>query len=221
MLAPEIDNLPNRLTIFRICLIPVALSGLLINHYGFLLNYQILFNYLAAFFFLVASITDFIDGHIARQRGLVTTLGSFLDPIADKFLVLSSLIVLLGLGRIDVIAVIILALRELYITSLRLLAAERGHRVPVGKLGKWKTATQMAAIPLLMAYDNWGPISLIKLGHAFIYLSVFFSVYSAAQYSMAFVHKMRQKVSRKVKNRVAAFRQKRQKKAKSVISDKT
>ncbi len=216
MLPQEVDNLPNRLTIFRICLIPLVLCGLLINHYGFLLPYQMLFNYLATFFFVVASVTDFIDGHIARQRGLVTTLGSFLDPIADKFLVLSSLIVLLGLGRIDVISVIILALRELYITSLRLLAAERGHIVPVGKLGKWKTATQMVGIPLLMANDHWGPIALGEVGRWVIYLSVFFSVYSAAQYSAAFIHKMQVKVSRKVKKKVAAFKQRRRhKQAKS------
>ncbi|MBP5295964.1 MAG: CDP-diacylglycerol--glycerol-3-phosphate 3-phosphatidyltransferase, partial [Bacteriovoracaceae bacterium] len=213
---------PNRLTIFRICLIPVVLAGLLINHYGLLLAYQTLFNYLAAFFFVVASVTDFIDGRIARQRGLVTTLGSFLDPIADKFLVLSSLIVLLGLGRIDVISVIILALRELYITSLRLLAAERGHTVPVGRLGKWKTATQMVGIPLLMAYDHWGPLSLGAIGRGVIYLSIFFSVYSAAQYSVAFIRKMQEQVSQKVRKRVVAFRQRRRKKkAKSAISERT
>lgn len=158
---------------------------------------------------MVASVTDFIDGHIARQRNLITTLGSFLDPIADKFLVLSSLIILLGLGRIDVVSVIILALREMYITSLRLLAAERGQKVPVGQLGKWKTATQMIGIPMLMINDHWGPISLPWLGRWVIYLSIFFSVYSAAQYSLAFMAKMKEKVSAGVRDRMATFKAKR------------
>jgi CDP-diacylglycerol--glycerol-3-phosphate 3-phosphatidyltransferase len=149
--------------------------------------------YVAGWTFVAASITDFFDGYIARKRGIVTVFGSFLDPIADKFLVVSSLILLGELERIHSIVVLILVLREMYITSLRLLASERGLRVPVGQLGKWKTAVQMVGIPLLMANDKpWGiPMSLI--GTICIYLASIFSLYSALEYSLGLIKKIKMK----------------------------
>lgn len=191
----EIDNLPNRLTIFRMLLIPVIITSMILQKANFGWNESILLKigYLGAWTFVLASITDFFDGYIARKRGIVTVFGSFLDPIADKFLVVSSLIVLGELERIPSIVVLILVLREMYITSLRLLASERGLVVPVGKLGKWKTATQMVGIPLLMAYDRpWG-IPMPLLGTIGIYLASIFSVYSALEYSMGLVKKIKAK----------------------------
>jgi len=149
----EIDNLPNRLTMFRIILIPIILISLYLN-FGKdaeTKKYLMVLNYIAAWTFVLASVTDFFDGFIARRRNIVTVFGSFLDPIADKFLVISSLIMLLALERVHVFVVLVLVLREMYITALRLLAMEKGFTVPVGTLGKWKTATQMVGIPLLMA----------------------------------------------------------------------
>jgi len=188
----EIDNLPNRLTVFRMLLIPIIISGLILNKASieWLAPYKLKLGYVAAWTFVLASITDFLDGYIARKRGIVTVFGSFLDPIADKFLVVSSLILLGELDRVNSVIVLILVLREMYITSLRLLASERGLIVPVGKLGKWKTATQMVGIPLLMAYDHpWG-IPMPLLGTACIYLASIFSIYSALQYSAGLVKKM-------------------------------
>jgi CDP-diacylglycerol--glycerol-3-phosphate 3-phosphatidyltransferase len=141
----EIDNLPNRLTMFRVILIPIIVFSM----FSVLVNYQWarqhtkLLNYVAAWTFVAASITDFLDGFIARRKNIVTVFGSFLDPIADKFLVISALIMLLAMNRVNVLVVLILVLREMYITALRLLAIEKGLSVPVGALGKWKTATQM------------------------------------------------------------------------------
>ena len=89
-----------------------------------------LMGWAAAWIFVIASITDFLDGFIARKRKIVTVFGSFLDPIADKFLVVSSIIMLQALGRIPVLIVIVLVLREFYITSLRLLAGDRGLVIP-------------------------------------------------------------------------------------------
>ncbi|MAF76746.1 MAG: hypothetical protein CME60_01195, partial [Halobacteriovoraceae bacterium] len=90
----EIDNLPNRLTIFRMLLIPIIITGLILNktNVAWIEPYKLKLGYMAAWTFVLASVTDFFDGYIARKRGIVTVFGSFLDPIADKFLVVSSLI---------------------------------------------------------------------------------------------------------------------------------
>lgn len=211
----EIDNLPNRLTMFRIVLIPIILLSLIIVQYQTKLDQETylptkLLNYIAAWTFVAASITDFFDGYIARKRKIVTVFGSFLDPIADKFLVISSLIVLLALNRVQVIIVLILVLREMYITALRLLAMEKGLSVPVGTLGKWKTATQMVGIPLLMAYDTpWG-IDMALIGTIAIYLAALFSVYSALEYSLGLIKKI-QKIRRELRRKKRAERQKSEK----------
>lgn len=188
----DIDNLPNRLTMFRIILIPIILLSLFLNlsSLPWVLDHIKLLNYVAAWTFVAASITDFLDGYIARKKNIVTVFGSFLDPIADKFLVISSLIMLLALGRVHVIIVLILVLREMYITALRLLAMEKGLSVPVGTLGKWKTATQMVGVPLLMANDKpWG-LDMPLLGTIAIYLASLFSMYSALEYSIGLIKKI-------------------------------
>lgn len=188
----DIDNLPNRLTMFRIILIPIILLSLFFNlstHPWVIAHIKGL-NYIAAWTFVAASITDFFDGYIARRKNIVTVFGSFLDPIADKFLVISSLIMLLALGRVHVLIVLILVLREMYITALRLLAMEKGLSVPVGTLGKWKTATQMVGVPLLMTNDRpWG-LDLPLYGTIAIYLASLFSIYSALEYSLGLVRKI-------------------------------
>jgi CDP-diacylglycerol--glycerol-3-phosphate 3-phosphatidyltransferase len=188
----DIDNLPNRLTMFRIILIPIILLSLFFNlsNHPWVISHIKLLNYIAAWTFVAASITDFLDGYIARKKNIVTIFGSFLDPIADKFLVISSLIMLLALGRVHVLIVLILVLREMYITALRLLAMEKGLSVPVGTLGKWKTATQMVGVPLLMANDKpWG-LDMPLLGTIAIYLASLFSVYSALEYSLGLLKKI-------------------------------
>ena len=155
----EIDNLPNRLTFFRILLVPIVISTLMMikANFNWVQPHLKFLSYLAAWTFVAASLTDILDGYIARRRKLVTAFGSFLDPIADKFLVVSSLIFLLALDRIHVLITVILVLREMYITSLRLLASTKGLSIQVGQFGRWKTICQMIAIPLLIAYDHpWG-----------------------------------------------------------------
>ena len=202
----DIDNLPNRLTMFRIVLIPIILLSLFFNLSSepwVILHIKAL-NYIAAWTFVAASITDFLDGYIARKKNIVTVFGSFLDPIADKFLVISSLIMLLALGRVHVLIVLILVLREMYITALRLLAMEKGLSVPVGTLGKWKTATQMVGVPLLMTNDQpWG-LNLPLYGTLAIYLASLFSLYSALEYSLGLVRKIKKlRKENKLKKREA------------------
>lgn len=207
----EIDNLPNRLTVFRVFLIPIIIGslGLVMSPWEWLEPWHHDLGYLAGWTFTAASVTDFLDGYFARKRNLQTVFGSFLDPIADKFLVVSSLLMLQGLNRIPVLLVIILVLREIYITALRMLAIERGLRIPVGNLGKWKTAFQMIAIPMLMAYDRpWG-IPMIEIGYVFISLAALASLYSSLQYSMSLVNKLKDKYTK--------LKQKRSRKNSAVV----
>ena len=200
----EIDNLPNRLTVFRIILIPIIIASLLISDFGYdwASNYTTFFGVFAAFIFVIASITDFFDGHIARKRNITTVFGSFLDPIADKLLVVSSLIVLQELNRIPVLLVILLIMRELYMTSLRLLAMEKKLNVPVSSLGKWKTATQMMGIPLIMANINIGNISIGIIGTVLIYFSAFLSIYSAIDYSLSLLKKIKMHLAKEKEKKV-------------------
>lgn len=188
----EIDNLPNRLTMFRVILIPIIILSMYAVQvqYAWAVPHTKLLNYVAAWTFVAASITDFLDGFIARKKNIVTVFGSFLDPIADKFLVISALIMLQSLNRVHVIVVLILVLREMYITALRLLAMEKGISVPVGTLGKWKTATQMVGIPLLMANDIFLGIDMTLIGTIAIYLASIFSLYSAGEYSFGLIVKI-------------------------------
>lgn len=190
----EINNLPNRLTIFRILLIPIVIGSLLLSDssFGFPEELKKDLGWFAAWVFVAASLTDFFDGYIARKRNIVTVFGSFLDPIADKFLTVSSLVMLESLGRIPVLIVIILILREMYMTSLRLLAMHEGISVPVSSWGKWKTATQMIAIPMLMCNEIWQGINFPFLGSIFIYIASFLALWSAFQYSYGLILKLKE-----------------------------
>lgn len=193
----EIDNLPNRLTLFRIVIVPLLIAPLYLsvqNNYPWAVTHQKTLGYVSAWLFTVAALTDIFDGHIARKQKIVTVFGSFLDPIADKFLVVSSLILLQAMDRIPVFVVIVLVMREFYITSLRLLAKERNLSIPSSFLGKLKTVFQMTGIPFLMAYDNpWNILPMPLVGITLIYLACLFSLYSALEYSVGILKKLRNK----------------------------
>ena len=152
-------NLPNKISLTRICMIPVFVLV-------FFLDGVLPFNYgIAAIIFVVAALTDFLDGHIARSRGLVTNLGKFLDPIADKVLVATAMVLLLTMGdkpfglfgdfsfvlyAITTISVCVILARELIISAFRQIAAANGIIMAAEKLGKYKTACQDAAIFVLI-----------------------------------------------------------------------
>lgn len=211
----EIDNLPNRLTIFRIILIPIVIGSL------YLANLKVDFmteelksnlGWLAAWIFVAASITDFFDGYIARKRGIVTVFGSFIDPIADKFLTVSSLIMLQSLDRIPSPVVIFLVLREMYMTSLRLLATNEGISVPVNNLGKWKTAIMMVGIPMLMCNEPWWIFPFPMMGITFIYIAAIISLWSAILYSISMVQKLKaDRILKKEKRKQERLERKKQK----------
>ena len=137
-------NLPNRLTLIRVSLIPVFVALLLLS------AYSEWFSLAAVLVFAAACITDFFDGRIARKRNLVTNFGKFMDPLADKLLVCSALICLLSLGRIDVWVVIVIVAREFIISGFRLVAAEQGIVLAASKLAKVKTVIQMVMVIVLI-----------------------------------------------------------------------
>lgn len=155
-------NLPNKLTIMRILLIPLIIIAAEINYF----NEEILFanvtlaNIIVLVIFCVAAFTDYLDGHIARKRNLVTDFGKFMDPLADKLLVFSAFIILIELDRIPGWIVMVIIAREFMVTGIRLIAANSNVVIAASSLGKAKTVSQMVAIILLLV--NAYPFSLIS-----------------------------------------------------------
>ena len=143
-------NLPNKLTVLRMALIPVFLVFLLVEG----IPWRFLW---AAVVFGAASFTDYLDGHIARSRGLVTNFGKLMDPLADKLLVFSALICFLEYGRACTLGVFVILARELLVTSVRLIAAEQGRVIAADRLGKLKTVTQIVWVlyALLAMWTQW------------------------------------------------------------------
>ena len=141
-------NLPNKLTLLRIVLVPIMVIIPLLNLQGELWGVPITY-LIVDLIFIIASITDKLDGSIARKKDIVTTFGKFLDPIADKILVLAAMLVLIEAGRLPAWIPVIVLAREFIVSGYRLIAVEKGGKViPASIWGKIKTATQMTAIIL-------------------------------------------------------------------------
>lgn len=147
-------NLPNKLTILRIILVPIMVIIPFLNIQGEFLNIPISLIIIDAIF-IIASITDKLDGSIARKRNLVTNFGKFLDPIADKILVLAAMVMLVEMKKLPAWIPIIVLFREFVVSGYRLIAVENGGQVIAASIwGKIKTATQMVAI-ILMFIDKF------------------------------------------------------------------
>ena len=173
-------NLPNKLTIARIILVPV---------FWVFLTVAAPWAQLVAFFvFLIASATDYVDGYIARSRNLVTDFGKFVDPIADKLLVTTGMLVLLGQGRMADWVVILFIAREFIIAAFRMVAAGKGVVIAADKLGKYKTVTQMVALCMLMLVSPVGDVCVIPSRFLFVvaqivlYVSLALSIASCVDY---------------------------------------
>lgn len=137
-------NLPNKLSILRMALIPVMVALMYPN--------TPTWNLLAAAVFGAAAFTDFLDGHIARKQGIVTDFGKFVDPVADKLLTLSALIMLIQQGMMLSWVVVVILARELCVDGLRMVAVSHGQVIAAGKLGKIKTVSQIVLILWLMLF---------------------------------------------------------------------
>ena len=166
-------NLPNKLTMGRIFAIPVFIVV-------FLMGYR----YIAMVIFILAAITDMLDGKIARKYNLVTNFGKLMYPLADKLLVMSALICLAQIGDVPGWMVIIILGREFIITGMRQVAAAQGIVIAAGTTGKIKTITQMIAIPLLLL-NNW-PFSLLSfnlpMDTIFLWIALVMTVVYGTEY---------------------------------------
>ncbi|MGR3741508.1 CDP-diacylglycerol--glycerol-3-phosphate 3-phosphatidyltransferase [Companilactobacillus sp. DQM5] len=180
-------NLPNKLTIFRIFLIPLFILLLAVNiDMGDLVvfNQMIPMNQVwATIIFIIASLTDLLDGKIARKNKLVTNFGKFADPLADKMLVMTAFVFLVVLGKAPAWVVAIILCRELAITGLRTLLVENGQKVLAAQMpGKIKTTTQMLAIILLLLNNIFFETLGFPLATIMLYIALIFTIYSGADY---------------------------------------
>ena len=168
-------NLPNKLTMGRIFAIPVFIVV-------FLMDYR----YAAAIIFILAAVTDMLDGHIARKHNLVTNFGKLMDPLADKLLVMSALICLVQVGDVAGWMVVVILGREFIITGMRQVAAAQGIVIAAGTTGKIKTILQMIAIPLLIL-ENWPFTALgvdVPVDVIFLWLALVMTIVSGMEYMM-------------------------------------
>jgi CDP-diacylglycerol--glycerol-3-phosphate 3-phosphatidyltransferase len=174
----SIFNLPNSLTLFRIACIPVLVLLLFFPHKAT--------SFLAAVVFGLASISDLLDGFLARRQQLVTTFGKFLDPLADKLVVSAALIMLIPLGRAPAWMVVVIVGRELAITGLRSMALSEGKVISADELGKKKMVFQIVAIlGLLLHYEYFG-INFHAIGMFFLWLAVVLTLWSGITYFRRF-----------------------------------
>ena len=174
-------NLPNKLTVFRIILIPFLLIFILFDFIPLDIQTR---RYIATAIFIIASLTDALDGHIARKYNLITNFGKFMDPLADKLLVTSTMIALIPLEDaivpLKAWVVILIIAREFFMTGFRTIAMEKNVVIAAGKSGKLKTIFQMFMIIfLLLNIDN---TIFIYISEVLIYISVFLTVYSLTEY---------------------------------------
>jgi CDP-diacylglycerol--glycerol-3-phosphate 3-phosphatidyltransferase len=179
-LRQELTDLPNVITLARIGLIPLILILVDNNSPGR--------SAVAAIVFIVAAVTDALDGYLARRMNLVTVVGKFLDPLADKLIVLATLVWLVAAGRVPAWLVVLLMSRELAITGLRAIASSRGLVIAAGAGGKTKTALQLVGISFLLVHFRY-PIVLFdftldfhEVGIYVLYLSLAMSLISAFEY---------------------------------------
>ncbi len=192
-------NLPNMLTFLRIGMIPVVLW---LMHDG-----TPRANFWAAIVYILTAVTDALDGWLARKMNLISVLGKFLDPLADKLLVMATLVFMAYLGRLPmlgVVAVIIMVGREMSVTALRTIAMSEGVVMAAGRSGKDKTALQMAAILLLILQHPYEvnffftsvTADLGEVGLWLLYLSLIFAITSAGEYVALFVDAVEAKEQR-------------------------
>ncbi len=175
----QILTLPNGLTIIRILAIPIIL---------FLLYYpERICRLITTLFFLLVAVTDTLDGYFARRRGLVTTLGKFLDPLADKLLIVAALIALIPARGIPAWMVIVIIGREISVTGLRGIALAQGIVISASILGKYKTVFEVASITFLILNGKYFSIELHQVGMGLLWIALGLAVISGVDYFKKFL----------------------------------
>ncbi len=174
----EIFNLPNTITLLRICIVPFL--------FILLLSPGKFWSLLLAVLFVAASLTDLIDGYIARKYSMVTTLGKFLDPIADKLLVNTAMILMIPIGRIPAWIVAITIIRDLLVDWIRSASSSQGFVIQASSLGKQKTLAQNIAVTALMIHYSIFSIDAHAVGMVILYIALFLTIVSGVDYFIKF-----------------------------------
>lgn len=174
-------NLPNALTWTRIVLIPLVLAVFFLPVDVYSLHRQ---NVTACVLFVVAAVTDWFDGYLARRLGLTSAFGAFLDPVADKLMVCAALVLLVGLDRCNALLAFIIIGRELTISALRewMALIGKSRSVAVSFIGKLKTTAQMTAIPMLLLNDTLFGLPIHQIGTVLMWVAAVLTLWSMAYY---------------------------------------
>lgn len=184
-------NLPNRLTLFRIVLIPVIILVYLFPYASFGIEPAVftignvslsVINLVALLIYVVAAVTDALDGHIARSRNMITTFGKFADPIADKLLTTTMFLLFLSRGMIPFVPVFIMIARDTVVDGCRMLAASNGKVVAAQMMGKLKTVFQMVTVALILLNNLPFELVHIPVSEIMLWLSALVSLVSGIQY---------------------------------------
>ena len=178
-----IVNLPNKLTIFRIFLIPVIMIVYSISNWrmnSFIFPNLSVANFVVLLLIFIGALTDFLDGHIARKYNLVTNFGKFMDPLADKLLVCSAMIALVGMHRLSSIVAIIIIAREFIISGFRLIASDNGIVIAASYWGKFKTNFQMFMIIMLII--DLGTSTAVMIENILIVIATALTIISLVDY---------------------------------------
>src|SRR5579872_6549933 len=203
-------NLPNTLTILRIFFVPFLVAVLVeqdlrIDWHGVFVAHE----FLALAIFLAAAATDLLDGYLARRWGQITTVGTLLDPIADKLLISAALISLVQIRKVPAWMVVLIIGREFAVSGLRSIAAAEGYTIRASDLGKTKMVSQVAAISVMLLATRHP--ALLVSGEIMMWVVIFFALLSAVSYFRKFWHKVDERIKQRRRRELLHLERKRQK----------
>ena len=176
-------NLPNAISLLRIFTAPILIL--------LLISPNKKTNLIAAIVFAVAALTDWLDGYLARKMGVETTFGKFLDPLADKLLIATSLVMLIPMGRVPVWMAALIIGREIAVTGLRAVVSRGGVIISASRLGKYKTVFQIVSVIALLVHYKFLGIDFHIVGTAFLWIALVFTLWSGVDYFVRFLKKVK------------------------------
>lgn len=175
----KIEKLPNMMTVARMLMVPLIVAVYLIDFPAW--------NIAAGILFIIASITDLLDGLIARRKDCVTNFGKLMDPMADKLLVMAAMLILVDVGRLPMLIALIILAREFVISGVRLVAAEGGMVIAADKIGKLKTVLQMVGLALMLLGSPALLLTGLDIEMILMYASVVLAILSCVHYIIGYV----------------------------------
>ncbi len=178
----EMINLPNAITLLRVCILPVL--------FLLLLAPGRVWSLVIAVLFIMAALTDLLDGYVARKYHIVTSIGKFLDPVADKLIVNTAMILMIPIGRIPAWIVAVIIIRDFIVDGIRTIASDRGIVIDASRLGKKKTLCQIFAVSALIIHYPFIGADAHVVGMVILFIALFLTVYSGVDYFLKFYRMM-------------------------------